>query len=500
MRVACERMLAAALAVICIGFSRADAANDPKRTLKGDMTEVYRKEPAEASDVSGMFSEGIFYGRVRTHGFLWDWNKESEGKTLDNWSVGVGGSMIFKSASLYGTSFTAGLYGSWNPWHMEGEDYRYVRSGKDVFSRYRVAASGEYDMAVLAQAYLEYRFLNSTIRAGRQIFESLLAASNDTKMIPNTFEGVVLESRDVKKTHVKAAWFHRQKLRDHTSFHHVLAYGDDPDTAEAGWTENDDSTMHKGLKRSRLRAAGIDDELYILQVENTSIPNLTIMANLTDVPDLVGSVAGEINYIISIAGDIKLTPGFRYLVQSDHGGGRIGGASLAGKITAEDARGYKDPWRLDGSLIAARISISKGSGSFLVGYTMVFDDADLVAPWRGFPTGGYTRAMGQYNWNAGTETTMLQAGYDFSEAGFVPGFSVNARYAIQDYDDHKPDVSADTKVLNIDLLEKVGAVPGLEIKLRTAFVRGDGHTRSMDGTLKADPSYNEYRLEMNYLF
>jgi hypothetical protein len=108
--------------------------------------------------------------------------------------------------------------------------------------------------------------------------------------------------------------------------------------------------------------------------------------------------------------------------------------------------------------------------------------------------------MGQYNWYAATETMMLQAGYDLSRAGLVPGLSVSAKYAVQDFDDVKPDLSADTTVLNIDFLETVDALPGLSIKLRTCFVSGEKDTVDMNGTVKADPSYSEYRLEMNYLF
>jgi hypothetical protein len=464
------------------------------------MVVVYNQLPDEVSDIGAMFSEGIFYGRIRTNAFKWDWGQETAGKTKNHWAVGIGGGMIFKSAYLYGFGMTAGLYTSQNPWHMTGDDYKYAKAGKDTFSRYEVALGGDYAMNVLAEAYLEYRFFKSSVRVGRQVFESLLTASNDTKMIPNTFQGISVESSDLENTRIKAAWFDRQKLRDHTSFHHVLAYGDDPGNPNASWTENDDSAMHKGLTMSKLDAAGIEDRLLVIEAENKSVPNLSVMVNFTDVPDLVGSAAGELNYTLSIGAGFKVIPGVRYLVQFDHGGGRIGGASLAGKITPTDSRGYRDPYSLDGSLFAARINMIKGAGSLLFGYSKVSDNADLVAPWRGFPTNGYTRAMGQYNWFATTETWMVQAGYDLAKSGLAPGFSVKAKWATQNFDDKKPDVQADSHVLNVDLLEKVGAVPGLEIKLRTGFVWGKSDTADMNGKIKEDPSYNEYRIEMNYLF
>ncbi len=493
------------IAVCCItllycGTFRANAEDGTKRTLKGNMTEVYQKLPGDADDITGMFTGGVFYGRLRANSFSWQWADEIEGKTRDHWAVAIGGSFIYKTAYLNGFGLTAGVYTSQAPRHMGGDDYQYAKAGKDLFSRYQIATGNGYDMTVLTQSYAEYRFKKSSIRAGRQLFESLLTAANDTKMIPNAFRGITFETRDIPKTEIKAAWFDGQKLRDHTSFHHVLAYGDDPENPYAGWTENDDSAMHKGLTLSALKAAGIDDRLIVFQVENTAVSNLTVMLNYTDVPDLLGSATGEINYTVALPGGFKLTPGVRYLVQFDHGAGDIGGASITGKVSETDARGYSDPTSLKGRLFAARIALAEGAAKGLVGYSKVSDDADLVAPWRGFPTGGYTRAMGQYNWYANTDTWMLEAAYDFGKAGLISGFNVTGRYVIQDFDDLKPDVPADSNVLTLDFVENVEALPGLALKLRCAFVSGDADTLDMNGAAKADPSYNEFRVEMNYLF
>ncbi len=81
-------------------------------------------------------------------------------------------------------------------------------------------------MAVLAQAYIKYNISKTSIKVGRQIFESFLTKSNDTKMIPNTFEGYTIESKEHEKTHFHAAYLTAQKLRDHTSFHDVITFKD----------------------------------------------------------------------------------------------------------------------------------------------------------------------------------------------------------------------------------------------------------------------------------
>jgi hypothetical protein len=181
--------------------------------------------------------------------------------------------------------------------------------------------------------------------------------------------------------------------------------------------------------------------------------------------------------------------------QFDDGAGAIGGANLK-----TNTYGYTDSDSLDSALYAARIDLAQDAWKLRFGYTKVADEGDLVAPWRGFPTGGFTRAMAQYNWYANTQTTMIRADYDFGKAGMVPGLKAFMRYAIQDFDDNKPGVQADSKVLTIDLLKEFDSVPGLYMKTRFAYVDGENDTYAGDGTLKSDPSYNEFRFEINYLF
>ncbi len=467
-------------------------ASDLKRTLKGSMKENYKIIPQEVDSLNDLFSQGIFYGRLRFNSFKYDWDDEGT-KNKNHWTMGFGGSILYKTAYFRNFGFTAGFYSTNNPFHMDEEDTKYAKAGKDVYSRYNVYTDGDYGMNVLAQAYIEYKRNKTSVKVGRQIFESMLTASNDTKMIPNTFIGYTLQSAAIKDTKIKLAYLTKQKLRDHTKFHDVIAFGDNPDDPYAKWSENDDSAVHKGLKKSKLDAADIDTNLIVAEVINKSIKNLKLHANYTGVPDLVASATINVDYAFNLAG-IKITPGFRYLKQFDDGAGEIGGASLKGKITATDARGYKTPNDLDSSLVGARVDIKKGAGKLRFGYTKVADEGDLVAPWRGYPTGGFTRAMAQYNWYANTKSYMIRADYDFGKAGLISGFKGLIRYVIQDFDDNKPDVQADSHVIHIDMVKNFAQIPNLEMKIRF------GSEICHDIGDKADKTHNEYRLEFNYLF
>ena len=491
-----------AILSVCV-FSVALNADEakPKRTLQGNMNEVYNTLPSSANDIGEAFTNGIFYGRLRTNLFRYDFETADNGSNYDNKAFGLGGSLIYKTAPLAGLSATAGFYYANSPFDSlreDNTDVSIVKSGKDTFSRYDVSTDGDWHMAVLAQAYLQYDFSKTSFKFGRQFFESALTASNDTKMIPNAFEGLSFESKEISKTTLKGAYLTAQKLRDHTTFHDVLTYKDSSGNA---WNNSDDSGTHKGLSYANFKAAGKDteNELIIAAISNNSLENLKLDLTYTAVPDVVSSVIGEINYKINLPEGFSLTPGFRYMEQIDDGGGDIGGASLSGNLARDKnpttLLGYKERYSLDGSAWMARLVLAKGALQLLAGYSDVADEADLVAPWRGFPTGGYTRAMAQLNWIANTKSAMVEANYDFGKAGILNGFKALGRYVIQDFDESKQaaGVQADSKMVHVDLVQQL--TPQLDARVRFASVNADNRTTGVD-----KDSYNEYRFEINYLF
>jgi hypothetical protein len=203
----------------------------------------------------------------------------------------------------------------------------------------------------------------------------------------------------------------------------------------------------------------------------------------------------EAHYSVSIGKDWTIVPGFRYMQQFDD----LGASYDVANLSASSTVGYRDSTSLDSSLTALRLDIKNSAFLARLGYSHIADEADIVAPWRGFPTGGFTRAMAQYNWRANTKTYMARVGYDFSKAQMIDGFSIMMCYAIQDFDDSKDEVQADTKVIHIDARQNIGK--NLEAKLRIGLVSADDSILKSNGVdYKSDVSYNEYRFELNYFF
>jgi len=468
-----------------------------KRTLNDNMAESYHRLPLEVDSLRDMFSKGIFYGRLRLNSFGFRWDDEvniNEQALRKNHSIaGFGGSLIYKSAYLNGFSLGAGLYATQAYGSLEDKEAALYKSGKGTLSRRDLFNKGKQSILTFAQAYLEYKNKQLSMKVGRQIFESFLTASNDTKMIPNTFEGLTLNVNTLEDTEVKIAYLTKQKLRDHSSFHHVLASADiTEENLENFYSQNDDSAMHIGLSQSKLDAAGIEDRLIVFDAHNKSVENLLVHMNYTAVPELISSAMLQLDYAFNVDG-LSIIPALRYMQQFDNGAGQIAGANL--KTITE---GYSKPESLDSWLLGARVDLGQDAWHLRFGYTKIADKGDIVAPWRGFPTAGFTRTMAQYNWYANTITYMLRAEYDFEKAGLFSGLKTFVHYAIQDFDDKKAGVIfSDSEVLTLDILQESQSIPNLYIKFRMGHVFGDAQKGDIT---KLDPSYDEARFEINYLF
>jgi hypothetical protein len=293
-----------------------------------------------------------------------------------------------------------------------------------------------------------------------------------------------------------------QKLRDHQSFHSLIAY--------EKYNENDDNGAHKGLTPALIQKYGADanPEMLMLTVANKSIPNLLINGEYDAMNGFFSTSVAELNYQFAPLDGWKITPGVRYLYQHDMGAGKIGGASLNGvfkdNYTSSKTKAYTNPNSVEGSMWAARIVANHGALTLTGGYSDISDKADLIAPWRGFPTGGYTRSMSQLDWIANTKNWMLKGEYDFNKEHIIPGLKVAADYVNMNFDDAKviaksTDLS-DRNIFHIDFIQEFSFLPNAEFRFRFATIHADPSSKTSPTLTHDYESYNDYRLELNYLF
>jgi len=483
------------LSFIIIDISSLSAQESlPKQALKTNGEIIYNQKQKEVDSLEAMLQEGAIFGRLRTNNFYfaYDHDDSSHQSAL---SGSLGASFVYKSASLYKTTFTLGLYGSQA--FFDPDDFnnniKLVKSAKDTFCRYKYVKTGSKSIYAFAQANLNYRYSQTDFRLGRQLVETFYTKSNDTKMIPNSFDGFVVTSREIAKTTAKLAYLVKEKLRDHESAHSLLMYDDSDPANYSFWTGNDDSAMHRGLSYTNLTAAGksTDAPLIVFDVTNRSLKNLKINFSSYLVPSLLSQIMLEGNYKIAMNG-FSITPGLRYIQQFDNGAGAVGGASLLGDVNSANPGSYKDPDSLNAQLIAARLVTKIKDYKINLAYTNTLDKADLVTPWRGFPTSGYTRSMGIYNWRANTKSYRIEVVKGANEKGIYTKPFIQASILYVDMDESKA-IFQDSMMYYLGLVQNLPSMKALQYRVRLGY-------RDFIGDASYISNYTDMRVELNYLF
>lgn len=488
------------------------AVQTEDRRLRANGQVEYAHEAVAVEQWTEIFTQGRLHSRARVHVFAWDWEHErtsGDGQTRNNAMVAAGGSLVFRSARWQGWSGVVGLYTT-QPLHRANTDpvvprANFGRAGKDT---YRTRPDGtEAAIAVLAEAYMEYGRKAAWVRAGRQIIDSILLSSNDSKMIPNTFEAVRGEWRPRAATRLGAGFVRRQKLRDHSTFHSVLAY--------AKGVANDDSGAHRGLTPRNLRAGGLAAEPHLLlfTCEERLRPNLRLSLEHVEVEGAFRTTVAEACYEVKMPARWTLTPAVRYLRQADRGAGAVGGAALSGAFACDRAfanaaadqqrlASYRDPFSLGGALWAARLQLARGPLQITVGTSAVRDRADIVAPWRGFPSGGYTRLMGQVDWLAGAINHLARVDYDFGRNRVCSHLWVGTAFTRMDFDDRKVQAGTatltDRGVFTLEASAVLRWLPRTGFKLRTGLADADARP-ALSPAVNYE-SYREFRFDVNHLF
>lgn len=483
-----------------------------KYTIKSNGLVIKFDKQKDVDSFTKMFSEGEFYGRFRTNNFYFWWKGE-DAKHTTQFVSGIGGSLIYNSAVFKGFDFGAGFYYSKAFFDEKNDPVSLIKAGKDTLSRYDYLNSGRTYLSVLGQLYIGYSYNNSNIKIGRQLVETFFTKSNDSKMVPNTFDGIVLEINDIPKTSLKLAYLTKQKLRDHSTFHPVFMYADsnyDPyaktvsvffkdytpvSINTAKYSANDDSAMHRGLTYTKLKQAGIDPNSPLLTGDLHFFPNNNTKIDISfyTVYKLLSQVMAEANWDLHIK-ELTITPGFRYIAQIDDKAGKIGGASIFGDVNSTNPHGYNNPNSLDSYMIGARVVLRYKKYKINLAYTGVADKADLVNPFRGFPTQSYTRSMGIYNWFANNRSYRIELVRNPNSNDIYKNLFLQTSVMYLQRDKEKTRLFGDKSIYcYLGFVKNLQNLPQLQWKLRLGY---------MDNLNKdyKDTSYLDSRFEINYMF
>jgi hypothetical protein len=456
-----------------------------------------------ASDLASAFKEGKLDGRLRAHymGTDFEDNGPNGVNKIDSKGLAVGGSLIYKTAPLYGASVGVGAYTTQNPMGItQTENNANYVTNKDLFLN-DTNTPYQYGKgySVLAQAYVQYNIAKTEAKAGRMLLSNPFMSPNDTKMIPTAFEAYTVESKDLPNTFVTAIHATKYKERRSDTFTNMAQSADAPDAIRQYYGSTGANSGHE--------APGVT----VLGVKNNSIKGLELQGWYMQWPSIVTQAVLEANYGMKF-GDFGLAFGGRYFKQYDKGAGDIikpkDGASfnLATGNTAK-LKGDSDN-SVDTHMYAVRVVTTYDAAKLLLAYSHTDKGGDLLAPWRAFPTDGYTRSMTQTDWNANTKAYKAQIDYDFS--AYIKGFSALLSYSFYDRDPSKVPYQSmtnrsynngDTRQWNFDMMYKPAFAKNTEFKIRTMDQHNDAapNVGTNTGNNK-NTSNKELRVEANYFF
>lgn len=428
-------------------------------------------------DLVSAFKDGKWEGRIRMQYFLTDWEDNSAtGKNGDDASgFAVGGSILYKTAPYYGFTLGSGLYTTQNAFNLtDPEDGVTATTSKDLFLRDAGSKYGE-GFTTLAQLYMGYDFARTKTKTGRFLTTNPWITPNDTKMIPIAVEGIEVVSNDFLNTTIQFDYVQKIKERGMSYFDGMASTGDTPTQI----------LNHYAGKNN--------PDLFIIGAKNRSIDNLEVQAWGMHWDDLVDQTMVEANYATEV-GSVIVGFGGRYIRQFDTGAGDI----INPLVNNSDNNN-----KINGSLWALKTTINLGNSKVLIATSHTSNDADIIAPWRGFPTDGYTRSKTQTDWNAGTTSYKAQLDYDLGN--YIDGLNTVLSYSKYDRDESKKPyqsmtnrgfANGDTNQWNLDIIQKLsGNFDGIELKAR--FMDQDNKPTAL---YPRETSNREVRLEANYRF
>ena len=306
--------------------------------------------------------------------------------------------------------------------------------------------TGQKAYTVLGQAYGELRLGDRIFGSfGRKEYSTPYLSGDDSRMTPNTFQG-------------------------------VSAYG------SAGGKDGEPLWQFGGGYLSKIKQRNSEDFIPMSAAAGAKVNRGLYIAGAKF--EYKGFSLGASNYYSADVINIFYTEA-RYRMQLAEGNT----FTVRGQFTDQRSTGDN---MLTGRSFSThqggiKADLSHGAALLTLGYTKNANGANLQTPWSAYP--GYTNSQVEEYSTAGESAAMVRAAYDFSKLGardvsayalLVVGSGIKA-----------PSFNNNELDFNLQWAPRDGAWRGLSLRLRYAYVKQQGG---------GNPDINELRLIMNYDF
>ncbi|MEA1916934.1 MAG: OprD family outer membrane porin [Campylobacterota bacterium] len=426
-----------------------------------------------ADDLSSMFTDGKVSGQIREFSIIRTYSYSDVAKDdFTRKANAIGGHLKYETADFKALSLGAAFYTT-NGFLLQSpkDDYRDVDPtllGKD---------NDSYTM--LGEAYLKFKYENTSFKGGRQKIDTPLAGSDDTRMIPNLFEAYLLSNSDIDGLNLTLG--HITKFAQGT-FGRV--YNGGILSATSGYSLVDSRNQVGDFENMGTYAVGESTAgVSVVSGTYSGIKNLKVQLWDYYAYDILNAVYAQADFSWSclLSSEIKPFVSAQAIKEDEVGKrylGELSGFYWAGKIGAkiENFKAYIAYSQTTSN--SATNSAAKNA---------------IITPWGGSPT--FTQGMViRHSTLAGTKATKTLASYNFKRFG--ADLSTTLYHIDFDMAANNGYTFADASENGFDIIYYPSLVDNLQIRFRGNFPR-DFHVTQ---ATQENTSWDEYRFIVNYNF
>ncbi|KAA0987466.1 OprD family porin [Pseudomonas sp. ANT_J12] len=328
-----------------------------------------------------------------------------------------------------------------------------------------------------ASANVKARFSKTEAHVGGALAPQLpILLSNDSRLLPQTFDGGTITSKEIDNVTFNAGQLEHSAGR---------ASSNSTGLAVAGGTQDS----------NQFRYAGADWKVT---------KDLMLQYYYANLEDYYKQSFLGLVHLYQIAPNQSFKTDIRYFDSSSDGkNGDVG-------YRFNNNNGFaKNPGEVDNKTWSAMFTYTLGGNAFLVGHQRVSDDGGFVMLNQGNVVDGNNRPEGNGGTSfylftdsmvnsfirAGENTTFGQYSYDFASLG-VPGLRASIAYLhgddIKATTGNGPDASEWERDMRVDYTIQQGALKGFGVTVRNGVYRGS--------EVSNNPDVDQTRLIFNYTY
>ena len=428
-----------------------------------------------AEDLSSMFKEGKVSGQIREFSISRSY-KKSAAADYTRTANAIGGHLKFETADYKGLSFGTAFYTT-NGFLNDTPKTDYTKVDPTLLGK------DNNSYAMLGEAYLQFKYSNTTFKGGRQKLDTPLAGSDDARMLPNLFEAYVLTNSDIANTTLVAA--HVTKFAQGT-FGRV--YNGGILSATSGYSAVD-SRNHTGdfVNMGEYAVGKATNGVTALAAV---YKNANFKAQLWDyyAHDILNALYGDatFSWTCLLNENVKPYASAQFIKEDNIGNDYLKAIGGNGEI--------------DSLYWAAKVGAKVENFNAYVAYSSVTSNSAgdasyknaIITPWGGMPA--YTQGMvTRHQFLAGTKASKIAASYNWK--AFGPDLKTVLYYTNYDMDKNNGYTYGDASESGFDFIYKPAMVENLNLRLRGNFA--DDFNVATSG---ATAGWNEYRFIVNYNF